>query len=77
MPNITGATIVLPSATLSAERGGALQEEFELAKDYTPVENDWLSSVWEGFKTPAQRSRIRNTGAPDELLKDVTNSHVI
>lgn len=41
-----------------------LQEEFDLAKDYKPKENDWLSSVWVGFKTPAQRSRIRNTGLP-------------
>ena len=41
-----------------------LQEEFDLAKEYTPREDDWLSSVWTGFKTPAQRSRIRNTGAP-------------
>lgn len=39
-----------------------LQEEFDLAKEYTPQEDDWLSSVWTGFKTPAQRSRIRNTG---------------
>ena len=41
-----------------------LQEEFDLAKEYTPQEDEWLSSVWTGFKTPAQRSRIRNTGAP-------------
>jgi 2-oxoglutarate dehydrogenase complex dehydrogenase (E1) component-like enzyme len=41
-----------------------LQEEFDLAKDYKPKEDDWLSSVWVGFKTPAQRSRIRNTGLP-------------
>lgn len=41
-----------------------LQEEFDAAKDYRPTEDEWLSNVWEGFKSPAQLSRIRNTGAP-------------
>lgn len=40
-----------------------LQEEFDAAKDYRPSEDEWLSNVWEGFKSPAQLSRIRNTGA--------------
>jgi hypothetical protein len=39
-----------------------LQEEFDMAKEYVPKEDDWLSNVWAGFKTPAQLSRIRNTG---------------
>jgi 2-oxoglutarate dehydrogenase complex dehydrogenase (E1) component-like enzyme len=42
---------------------GILQEEFELAKDHRVREQEWLSSVWSGFNSPAQRSRIRNTGA--------------
>lgn len=40
-----------------------MQEEFDAAKDYRPSEDEWLSNVWEGFKSPAQLSRIRNTGA--------------
>jgi 2-oxoglutarate dehydrogenase E1 component len=39
-----------------------LQEEFDMAKEYVSKKDEWLSSVWAGFKTPAQRSRIRNTG---------------
>lgn len=40
-----------------------MQTEFDAAKDYRPAEDEWLSNVWEGFKSPAQLSRIRNTGA--------------
>jgi 2-oxoglutarate dehydrogenase complex dehydrogenase (E1) component-like enzyme len=42
---------------------GILQEEFELAKEHRVSEQEWLSSVWSGFNSPAQRSRIRNTGS--------------
>eukprot|EP00892_Ulva_mutabilis_P000834 jgi/Ulvmu1/10751/UM068_0041.1 len=48
-----------------------LQEEFDAAKDYRPAEDEWLSNVWEGFKSPAQLSRIRNTGVPFQMLTDV------
>jgi 2-oxoglutarate dehydrogenase E1 component len=50
-----------------------LQEEFDAAKDYKPVEDDWLSSVWAGFKTPAQRSRIRNTGEYNRSFANDSN----
>ena len=40
-----------------------MQEEFDLAKTYKPEKRDWMSHVWEGFHTPAQRARVRNTGA--------------
>jgi hypothetical protein len=40
-----------------------MQEEFDLAKTYKPSKSEWLSHVWEGFMTPAQRARVRNTGA--------------
>ena len=48
-----------------------LHNAFEAAKDYKPKKTDWLSSVWEGFMSPVQHSRIRNTGVPMELLKEV------
>lgn len=39
-----------------------LNEAFEGAKDYQPKAKDWLASHWQGFMSPAQLSRIRNTG---------------
>jgi hypothetical protein len=45
-----------------------LQEEFDMAKEYVPKKDDWLSNVWAGFKTPSQRSRIRNTGLVSALF---------
>jgi 2-oxoglutarate dehydrogenase E1 component len=40
-----------------------LNEDYEAAKDYKPQAKDWLASHWQGFMSPAQMSRIRNTGA--------------
>ena len=48
-----------------------LGEAFEAAKKHVPRKGDWLSSVWEGFLGPHQTSRIRNTGVPGPLLKEV------
>lgn len=48
-----------------------LHHSFEAAKDYKPKRTDWLSSVWEGFMSPHQHSRIRNTGVAMDLLKEV------
>lgn len=39
-----------------------LNTEFELGKAYVAKKKDWLASHWEGFMSPAQLSRIRNTG---------------
>jgi len=39
-----------------------LNQEFEASKDYVPQRRDWLSAYWQGFKSPEQLSRIRNTG---------------
>lgn len=36
--------------------------EFDAASSYTPQAKDWLASHWTGFRSPAQLSRIRNTG---------------
>ncbi|KAL4441839.1 hypothetical protein ABPG77_003755 [Micractinium sp. CCAP 211/92] len=48
-----------------------LHDAFEGAKDYKPKKGDWLSSYWAGFMSPHQHSRIRNTGVPMDLLKEV------
>jgi hypothetical protein len=39
-----------------------LNDELEASKSYVPKKKDWLASHWEGFMSPAQLSRIRNTG---------------
>lgn len=48
-----------------------LDAEFAAAKDYKPKPSDWLASHWTGFKSPAQMSRIRNTGVPHDMLLEV------
>lgn len=48
-----------------------LGTEFESAKEYKPSKKDWLASHWQGFYSPAQLSRIRNTGVPMNILKQV------
>lgn len=35
---------------------------------------DWLSSYWSGYNSPSQLSRIRNTGVPNNFLKEVRGS---
>jgi len=48
-----------------------LDEGFEKAKMYKSKESDWLTSKWEGFKSPAQLARIKNTGVNVSILKTV------
>jgi 2-oxoglutarate dehydrogenase E1 component len=48
-----------------------LSEAFEASRDYKPRAKDWLASHWEGFMSPAQMSRIRNTGVKHDLLLSV------
>ena len=50
-----------------------MEEEFEAAKTYVPKQRDWLASHWQGFKSPDQLSRIRDTGLPIEHLKNLGN----
>ncbi len=45
--------------------------DFEASKTYEPKHSDWLSSKWEGFKSPRQMSRIRPTGVEIETLKKI------
>ncbi|GMH36333.1 hypothetical protein BSKO_04201 [Bryopsis sp. KO-2023] len=48
-----------------------MSNEFEEAKSYKPQPRDWLASKWEGFMSPLQKSRVRNTGVQLEILKEV------
>ena len=48
-----------------------LQKEFEAAKTYIPKTGDWLESVWAGYKGPDQLARIKDTGVPMDVLKEV------
>jgi len=48
-----------------------LQKAFENSKHWVPKEHDWLSSLWEGFKTEKQLSKIQPTGVEEETLKKI------
>ncbi|BDA47181.1 2-oxoglutarate dehydrogenase, mitochondrial [Coccomyxa sp. Obi] len=48
-----------------------MSSEFEAARQYKPEAKDWLSSYWAGYNSPSQMSRIRNTGVPLDVLKEV------
>lgn len=48
-----------------------LSSEYEKSKDHKQNPKDWLASHWQGFMSPAQMSRIRNTGVKHELLMSV------
>jgi 2-oxoglutarate dehydrogenase E1 component len=48
-----------------------LASEFESSKDYKPTKKDWLASHWTGFYSPAQLSRIRNTGKVGLIVERV------
>eukprot|EP00879_Flechtneria_rotunda_P007432 GHRR01007796.1.p1 GENE.GHRR01007796.1~~GHRR01007796.1.p1 ORF type:complete len:742 (+),score=239.80 GHRR01007796.1:134-2359(+) len=48
-----------------------LNQEYEAGRDYRPSAKDWLASHWQGFMSPAQLSRIRNTGVKADVLKSV------
>jgi len=44
---------------------------FDAGKSYKHSTSDWLESRWEGFKSPAQMARIRNTGVKMDTLKAI------
>lgn len=50
-----------------------LSSEFEASKDYKPAPKDWLTSHWDGFMSPKQLSKIRGTGVPADMLKQVSD----
>eukprot|EP00775_Hariotina_reticulata_P006514 gene6515-6741_t len=48
-----------------------LNSEFDESRNYKPTAKDWLASHWQGFMSPVQLSRIRNTGVNIDILKSV------
>ena len=48
-----------------------LREAFDGSKTYEQKDVDWLESVWKGFKSPTQQGRIKTTGVPMDVLKEV------
>lgn len=52
-----------------------LNEAFEQSKSWEPKERDWLSSHWDGYKSEAQRSIIRNTGVDMGTLRKIGLAH--
>jgi 2-oxoglutarate dehydrogenase E1 component len=57
--------------TISDRVQSILHEAFEGAKNTKAKKSEWLSSYWQGFMSPHQHSRIRNTGVPMSVLKEV------
>merc|ERR1719223_87446 len=47
------------------------EADLEASKTYKAKSDDWLSSKWEGFKSPKQRSRVRQTGVDIETLRHI------
>ena len=56
---------------------GMLTESFERSKDYQPSAKEWLTSAWNGFKSPKELATEvlphHNTGVPAETLKHLGN----
>lgn len=52
-----------------------LAEQFEASKTWETKGRDWLSSHWDGFKSEAQRSNIRNTGVEKKTLQEIGLAH--
>lgn len=50
---------------------GILNKEFDLSKNFETQKKDWLASMWTGFKSPDQLSRIKHTGVALDVLKQV------
>lgn len=52
---------------------GMLSESFERSKDYQPTGKEWLTSAWNGFKSPKELATEvlphNPTGVPTDMLK--------
>ncbi|XRB17367.1 2-oxoglutarate dehydrogenase E1 component [Pseudoscourfieldia marina] len=48
-----------------------LDAELQASKTHVSVAREWLASLWEGFKSPDSLSKIRNTGVPIEILREI------
>jgi 2-oxoglutarate dehydrogenase E1 component len=56
---------------------GMLEDSFEKAKDYQPSSKEWLTSAWNGFKSPKELATEvlphLPTSVPVETLKHIAN----
>eukprot|EP00743_Colponemidia_sp_Colp-15_P001287 GILK01001410.1.p1 GENE.GILK01001410.1~~GILK01001410.1.p1 ORF type:complete len:1010 (+),score=194.22 GILK01001410.1:51-3080(+) len=50
------------------------EEAWESSKTYKMTVKEWLSSRWQGFKSPAQLARIHDTGMNLDVLKSLGTS---
>eukprot|EP00029_Vermamoeba_vermiformis_P007267 TRINITY_DN309_c0_g1_i1.p1 TRINITY_DN309_c0_g1~~TRINITY_DN309_c0_g1_i1.p1 ORF type:complete len:1036 (+),score=285.46 TRINITY_DN309_c0_g1_i1:380-3109(+) len=58
-------------AQMKEQINASLNQAFEASKSYHPKATDWLESKWKDFKSPKQTARIKNTGVPLPVLKQV------
>jgi 2-oxoglutarate dehydrogenase E1 component len=56
---------------ITAEVHAAYDKAFEESKTWQAAKDDWLSSKWDGFKSPGQRSRVRETGIHADRLREI------
>ena len=56
---------------------GMLTDSFERSKDYQPTAKEWLTSAWNGFKSPKELATEilphLPTGVPEEKLKHIAD----
>ncbi|KAI9660821.1 MAG: 2-oxoglutarate dehydrogenase E1 component [Trizodia sp. TS-e1964] len=54
-----------------------LETSFERSKDYEPTSKEWLTSAWNGFKSPKELATEilphNSTGVPSETLRSIGN----
>ncbi|KAI9136818.1 oxoglutarate dehydrogenase, E1 component [Paraphysoderma sedebokerense] len=55
-----------------------LEESYQNSKDYKPTTKEWVSSNWDGFKSPKQLAQevtpVYNTGVESDTLRSVGTS---
>jgi 2-oxoglutarate dehydrogenase E1 component len=61
--------------TIRANVNEYLAAQYEAGKTWETKDRDWLSSHWDGFKSEAQRSSIRNTGVDKKTLQTIGAAH--
>lgn len=59
------------ASDISQRINSNLNNSFEKAKDYCYKPSDWLSSKWTGLKSSHHHSHIRDTGVPEETLRQI------
>jgi 2-oxoglutarate dehydrogenase E1 component len=60
---------------LVADVNANLVREHQNGKTWVSKQRDWLSSHWDGYKSEAQRSSIRDTGVDKTTLRQIGIAH--